>query len=75
MISEGNDHHLDEGEKVGGVRLPVVQVRQIYLAIMIHIHRYLYLHGGSGFDKTHGCILGMSVHQPNTNRNVVSVIW
>lgn len=56
------------------MRLPVVQVGQVHLTIVIHIHGHLDLHGWRWFHKAHGRILWMGIHQPYAYGNVVGVV-
>lgn len=74
MIAECHNHNLNQRQKIRAVWLPIVQIRQVDLAIVIHIHGHLNLHRRRWFHKTHWSILGMGVHQPYTNGNVVGII-
>lgn len=50
---------------------PVVQIRQVNFAIVVDEHADFDAHIGSWSNVTHRCIVGMGIHQPNANRNIV----
>jgi hypothetical protein len=52
-------------------RYPIMEIWQIYLAIMVDKHRRFDLHIGRRFHVTHWGIVRMCIHQPDTYGNIV----
>jgi len=52
-------------------RNPIVEIRQIYLAIVVNKHWRFDLHIGCRFHVTHWGIVRMCIHQPDTYRDIV----
>lgn len=71
LLTERDDADLDQAQEVGATLVPLVQVRQIDLAVVVHVPRHLDLHLRCRADVTHGCVQGMRVQNPNADRDVV----
>lgn len=56
-------------------RLPVVQVGQVDLPVVVYEHTDVDAHVCGGLHVAQGSILGVGVHQPNADGNVVGVVW
>jgi hypothetical protein len=67
------DHHLlvPNCTRPFTYRYPIMEIRQIYLAILINIHWRLDLHISRRFHVTHWGIIRMCIHQPDTYWNIV----
>ncbi len=74
ILAKRNNHHLNQTQQVRLVRSPIVQIRQIDLPVMVHVLWHLDQHVVRGFHITVRSWIRMCVHQPDTNRDVVSII-
>ena len=55
--------------------LPLVQIRQIDLAIGVDVLASFDHHGAGRFDKAYGRVVGIRVQQPQTHRDVVDIAY
>lgn len=55
--------------------LPLVQIRQVDLAVGVDVLASFDHHGTGRFDKTYGRVVGIRVQQPQTHRDVVDIAY
>lgn len=73
MFTERHAHHLDQTHKIARVRLPVVKIRQVNLSIVVDVHADFDVHVSCRLHIADRGVIRMRVHQPNADRDVISV--